>query len=87
MALDPKRRLDQRPSLRKQRRQMVCGGRYMEASNERVSDIRWPWAVSQINEVVNQALTLIEKDDTLNTDEKRKRLNDVEKSWQRILQG
>ena len=61
----------------------------MEASNERerVSDIRWPWAVSQINEVVNQALTLIEKDDTLNTDEKRKRLNDVEKSWQRILQG
>jgi len=58
----------------------------MEA-NKRVSDIEWKWAVSQINEVVNQTLTSIEKDDTLKPDEKRQRLNDVEKSWQRILQG
>lgn len=58
----------------------------MEAS-KRVSDIKWTWAVSQINEVVNQTLTLIEKDATLKPDEKRQRLNDVEKSWQRILQG
>ena len=65
---------------------MVCGGRHMEAS-KRVSDIKWTWAVSQINEVVNQTLTLIEKDATLKPDEKRQRLNDVEKSWQRILQG
>jgi len=58
----------------------------MEA-NKRVSDIEWKWAVSQINEVVNQTLTSIEKDATLKPDEKRQRLNDVEKSWQRILQG
>jgi hypothetical protein len=51
----------------------------MEA-NKRVSDIDWKWAVSQINEVVNQTLTSIEKDDTLKPDEKRQRLNDVEKS-------
>ena len=58
----------------------------MEA-NTRVSDIKWTWAVSQINKVVNQTLVSIEKDSTLKLDEKRQRLNDVEKSWQRILQG
>ena len=54
---------------------------------KRVSDIKWTRAVSQINKVVNQTLVSIEKDTTLNPEEKRQRLDDVEKSWQRILQG
>jgi hypothetical protein len=58
----------------------------MEAS-KRVSDIKWTWAVSQINDVVNQTLTLIEADENTSPEEKRTRLNDVEKSWQRILRG
>jgi len=58
----------------------------MEAS-KRVSDIEWTWAVSQINHVVNQTLTLIEKDAALKPEEKRQRLNEVEKAWQRLLQG
>jgi hypothetical protein len=58
----------------------------MEA-DKRVSDIEWTWAVSQINDVVNQTLTLIEKDATLKPEAKRQRLNEVEKAWQRLLQG
>ena len=58
----------------------------MEA-DKRVSDIGWTWAVSQINDVVNQTLTLIEKDATLKPEAKRQRLNEVEKAWQRLLQG
>jgi hypothetical protein len=58
----------------------------MEA-DKRVSDIEWTWAVSQINHVVNQTLTLIEKDAALKPEEKRQRLNEVEKAWQRLLQG
>ena len=58
----------------------------MEA-DKRVSDIEWTWAVSQINDVVNQTLTLIEKDATLKPEAKRQMLNEVEKAWQRLLQG
>ena len=65
---------------------MGGGGRHREA-DKRVSDIEWTWAVSQINDVVNQTLTLIEKDATLKPEAKRQRLNEVEKAWQRLLQG
>ena len=58
----------------------------MEA-DKRVSDINWTWAVSQINEVVNHALTLIEADEWGSVEEKRTKLNETEKAWQRILQG
>ena len=58
----------------------------MEA-DKRVSDIEWSWAVSQINEAVNQTLSLIETDATLKPEAQRQRLNEVEKAWQRILQG
>ena len=54
---------------------------------KRVSDIEWGWAISQINSVVNLTLLAIDLDDTLKPEEKRKRLDDVEKAWQRILQG
>lgn len=58
----------------------------MEAE-KRVVDIQWGWAVSQINAVVNEAMTRIDKDDTLEPSEKTKRLNEIEKAWQRILIG
>ena len=58
----------------------------MEAE-KRVSDINWSWAVSQTNQVVNEALTQIEKDDSLDTYARNKRLNEIEKAWQRILTG
>jgi hypothetical protein len=65
---------------------MVCGGGLVEA-NKRVSEIQWAWAVSQINTVVNQALTRIEADEWGSVEEKRTKLNEIEKAWQRILQG
>jgi len=58
----------------------------MEA-DKRVSEIDWSWAVSQINRVVNETLLNIEEDDTINPDDKKKRLNEIEKAWQRILGG
>ena len=58
----------------------------MEAE-KRVSDINWSWAVAQINQVVNEAMTQIEKDDSLDTYARNKRLNEIEKAWQRILTG
>jgi len=58
----------------------------MEAE-KRVSEIDWSWAVSQINRVVNETMLQIEKDDTLNAYDKNKRLNEIEKAWQRILSG
>ena len=58
----------------------------MEAE-KRVSEIDWSWAVSQINRVVNETLLNIEEDDTMNPDDKKKRLNEIEKAWQRILGG
>ena len=58
----------------------------MEAE-KRVSDINWSWAVSQINQVVNETLLKIEEDDTINPDDKNKRLNEIQKAWQRILTG
>jgi len=58
----------------------------MEA-DKRVSEIDWSWAVSQINKVVNEALLKIEENDTMNPDDKKKRLNEIEKAWQRILGG
>ena len=58
----------------------------MEA-DKRVSEIDWSWAVSQINRVVNETLLNIEEDDTMEPDDKKKRLNEIEKAWQRILGG
>jgi len=64
---------------------MVCGGGHVEA-DKRVSDIEWTWAVAQINDVVNDKLKrlnvgqLTEKESALLS-------NNVEKAWQRILQG
>ena len=58
----------------------------MEA-DKRVSEIDWSWAVSQINKVVNETLLNIEGNDTMEPDDKKKRLNEIEKAWQRILSG
>jgi hypothetical protein len=58
----------------------------MEA-DKRVSEIDWSWAVSQINKVVNETLLNIEENDTMEPDDKKQRLNEIEKAWQRILSG
>ena len=58
----------------------------MEANN-RVSEIDWSWAVSTINHVVNLQMTAIEKDDSLDKETKKLKVNELEKAWQRILTG
>ena len=56
-------------------------------TEKRVGEIRWSEAVSVINRVVNQQLTAIEKDDTLDAKAKKSKVNEIEKAWQRILVG
>ena len=58
----------------------------MEANN-RVREIDWSWAVSTINRVVNLKMTAIEKDDSLDKETKKLKVNELEKAWQRILTG
>ena len=65
---------------------MVRGGGYMEAE-KRVSDIEWSWAVSTINQVVNEALDKAENDPELKRKARLQRSLEIEKAWQRILQG
>jgi hypothetical protein len=65
---------------------MVRGGGYMEAE-KRVSDIEWSWAVSTINQVVNEALDKAEKDPELKPKARLQRSLEIEKAWQRNLQG
>jgi len=58
----------------------------MEAE-KRVREIRWSEAVAVINRTINEQLTAIEKDDTLEPEAKKLKVNEIEKSWQRILIG
>ena len=56
-------------------------------SEKRVSEIIWSDAVAVVNRAINQQLTAIEKDDTLEPEAKKLKVNEIEKSWQRILSG
>jgi len=58
----------------------------MEAE-KRVREIRWSEAVAVINRTINEQLTAIEKDDTLEPEAKKLKVNEIEKAWQRILIG
>ena len=58
----------------------------MEAE-KRVGEIDWTWAVAQIDRVVNQQMTAVENDANLKPDEKKLKVNEIEKAWQRILRG
>ena len=58
----------------------------MEAE-KRVREIRWSEAVAVINRTINEQLTAIEKDATLEPEAKKLKVNEIEKSWQRILIG
>jgi hypothetical protein len=52
-----------------------------------MSEMRWGEAVAVINRTINEHLTAIEKDDTLEPEAKKLKVNEIEKSWQRILIG
>lgn len=56
-------------------------------TQKRVSELRWGEATAVINRVINERLTAIEKDDTLDSKAKKIRVNEIEKAWQRILVG
>tara|TARA_R110000787_G_scaffold2098_12_gene8659 strand:+ start:4724 stop:4900 length:177 start_codon:yes stop_codon:yes gene_type:complete len=56
-------------------------------ANKRVEDVDWGWSIQHINSLVNQKLNQIEADPALKPAEKRKRVSNVEKAWQRILRG
>jgi len=56
-------------------------------TEKRMSEMRWGEAVAVINRTINEHLTAIEKDDTLEPEAKKLKVNEIEKSWQRILIG
>ena len=58
----------------------------MEAE-KRINEIDWSWAIAQVNKAVNNQMTAIENDATLEPEAKKLKVNELEKAWQRILTG
>ena len=56
----------------------------MDELNLRVSEIPWPYAVNQVNKAVTDFQKLLEES---GSEEDRQRSAELEKCWQRILQG
>lgn len=54
---------------------------------KRTADVNWSWSIAQIDSIVNDKLTAIEKDDTLNEEQRVLEKQKIEKAWQRILMG
>jgi len=58
----------------------------MEAE-KRVGEIDWSWAVSKVDGAMNEQMTAVENDATLKPEEKKLKVRELEKAWQRILRG
>lgn len=58
----------------------------MEAE-KRVSEIQWGEAVATLNNFVNDYMTRLEKDGTLEVEQRKQKVTALEKAWQRILLG
>jgi hypothetical protein len=58
----------------------------MEAK-KRVGEIDWSWAVSKVDGAMNEQMTAVENDATLKPEEKKLKVRELEKAWQRILRG
>jgi len=58
----------------------------MEAE-KRVSEIQWGEAVATLNNFVNDYMTRLEKDGTLEIEQRKQKVTALEKAWQRILLG
>lgn len=59
----------------------------METVTKRVTDLHWGEAVSTINNFVNDYMTILEKDATLDLEQRKEKVDALEKAWQRILLG
>lgn len=59
----------------------------METVSKRVADLHWGEAVSTINNFVNDYMTILEKDATLDLEQRKEKVDALEKAWQRILLG
>jgi len=58
----------------------------MEAE-KRVSELQWGEAVATLNNFVNDYMTRLEKDGTLEVEQRKQKVTALEKAWQRILLG
>jgi len=56
-------------------------------TQKRVSEIQWGEAVATLNKFVNDYMTIVEKDVTLETEQRKQKVDALEKAWQRILLG
>jgi hypothetical protein len=56
-------------------------------TKERIVDLPWRDAVAAINAAVNDQMTAIENDASLEPDDKKYQVKALEKAWQRILTG
>lgn len=65
---------------------MVHGGEHME-TKERVIDLPWRDAVAAINAAVNDQMTTIENDASLEPEVRLRKVKALEKAWQRLLVG
>ena len=56
-------------------------------TEKRVSEIQWGEAVATLNNFVNDYMTRLEKDDTLEAEQRKQKVTALEKAWQRIIIG
>ena len=65
---------------------MVHGGEHME-TKERVINLPWRDALAVINAAVNDQMTTIENDASLEPEVRLRKVKALEKAWQRLLVG
>jgi len=56
-------------------------------TGKKISDIRWGWALAQINNVVNDHIERIESNKELSVKGREELISNAEAAWQRIIQG
>jgi len=56
-------------------------------TNERVSDVDWAWAIAQIDDVITDKMERLLSTPHITDNESKLLRKNIEKAWQRILQG
>jgi|TARA_R110000744_G_C19325608_1_gene558035 hypothetical protein len=56
-------------------------------TGKKISDIRWGWALAQINNIVNDHIQRIESNKELSVKGREELISNAETAWQRIIQG
>ena len=56
-------------------------------TDKRISDVDWKWAVKQVEDVVNDRIQRLGRDQVLTFAERELLKSNIEQAWKRILAG